>query len=128
MLSTEFFFKKWKYRLLLKGICKKKIFFFLAHPQYLGVKFFIKKAQNTVSLVFLVQFWWSWSQNGGSWGHEIYCINLHVPNLKKNSVVNKLYFSIFLSNKIHSQWHLLPGYKQEYQIYRSIYQSACGTT
>jgi len=43
---------------------------------------------------------------------------------KKNSVVNKLYFLTFLSNKIRSQWHLLPGYKQEYQIYRSIYQSA----
>ena len=42
--------------------------------------------------------------------HIPFSNNLYFHFLKKNSVDNKLYFSIFLSNKIRSQWHLLPGY------------------
>ena len=46
--------------------------------------------------------------------HIPFSNNLYFHFLKKNSVDNKLYFSIFLSNKIRSQWHLLPGYNHRF--------------
>ena len=56
MLSTEFFFKKWKYRLLLKGICKKNFFFSWHTTSTWGWSFLLKKLKILYLWCFLSNF------------------------------------------------------------------------